>query len=174
MFLISTPTDKDYLRLFFILSFNTILLLKYIIALFWGCDNLHTVYAWLVYAHTVEQAMGFIVISISLTVWSMNAFWDCRGSVRVCWVRLTDRDAIGMPVSSTGPIPENFIKRSSRVAEVLGNVAEPPLWIPPLDNPTERVERWQLKHTWDCMKYRVFFTFLWVQKPLLIFTYHHR
>lgn len=54
---------------------------------------------------------------------------------------LTDRDAIGMPVSSTGPIPENFIKRSSRVAEVMGNVAETPLCIPPLDDPTERDKR---------------------------------
>ncbi len=43
-----------------------------------------------------------------------------------------------MPVSSTGPIPENLIKRSSRVPDVLGNVAEPPVHIPPLDNPTER------------------------------------
>lgn len=86
------------------------------------------------------MAVGFFVISISLKVWSMNAFWD-SGSVRVCWAGLTDRDAIGMPVSSTGPIPENFIKRSSRVAEVLGNVAEPPICIPPLENPTERVER---------------------------------
>lgn len=95
------------------------------------------------YSHRVQQdkmAMCFIVIVRSLKVWSMNAFWDCSGSERVCWVRLTDRDAIGMPVSSTGPIPENFIKRSSRVAEVLGNVTEPPLCIPPLDNPTERDE----------------------------------
>lgn len=38
---------------------------------------------------------------------------------------LTDREAIGIPVSSTGPIPENLISLSSLVGvQLRGNVVE--------------------------------------------------
>lgn len=48
---------------------------------------------------------------------------------------LTDLEAMGMPVSSTGPIPENLMSLSSLVGvQLRGKVVE--LWTP-LDSPPE-------------------------------------
>lgn len=62
------------------------------------------------------------------------------------WVHLTDLEAMGIPVSSTGPIPENLMRRSSLVATLRGRVEEPLVWTP-LERPpvTEKQDRSVIK-----------------------------
>ena len=51
----------------------------------------------------------------------------------VFYIHLTDLEAMGMPVSSTGPIPENLISLSS--PDLRGKVVEPMAWTP-LEKPS--------------------------------------